>query len=306
MTILSLDSSAMSSKLENKMSTNDFAASQAVSQLWSIPRINLRKRPCATKMTNLESVNSAFLSGLFADVAKASENTSEELFSHQPKKVRIGKSKSIVRCERSFAILMKALNDASEDDPTVESCANSNTAIFGDSTNITSTIHRDDSLQYQLDCVTASSPSTATSKSADISSATGVAFPYLPATVSNSSYGNTMNNHTSNIYHPASSPITTLTHVISDLQTSITEKTSQTLANDTYGWFVEMEDESTNAMNSIITSTSTSCLPLIDSYFAPKDLAFTAHVAPKAENYDAELEWATAADTVDDVLGCFF
>jgi hypothetical protein len=36
------------------------------------------------------------------------------------------------------------------------------------------------------------------------------------------------------------------------------------------------------------------------------DLAFQAPTAPKAENYDAELEWATAADTVDDVLGEFF
>jgi hypothetical protein len=303
MTILSLDSSTISSKLEKIMSSSENTASQTVSQLWSIPRINLRKRPCATKMTNLESVNSAFLSGLFADVAKASENTSDDLFSHQPKKVRIGKCKSIARCERSFAVLMKALNDASEGDPSSESCANSNTAIFGDIANTISTIQRDNSLQYQLDCVTASSPSTASSKSADISSATGVVFPNLPATVSNSSYGNSMN--TSNSRHPASSPITTLTHVISDLQSSDTEKTSQTLANDTYGWFVEMEDES-NATNAISTPNSTSCLPLVDSYFAPKDLAFTAQVAPKAENYDAELEWATAADTVDDVLGCFF
>lgn len=306
MTILNLGSSTISTELEKIMPSNGGTTSQAMSQMWSIPRINLRKRPCATntKITNLESVNSAFLSGLFADVAKVTETNSNDLFNHQTKKIRVGKCKSIARCERSFAVLMKALNDASEDDPTSESCANSNTAIFGDaatSDNSTSSIHRDNSLQYQLDCVTSSSPSTATSKSADVSSATGVVFPNLPATVSNSSYGNNMN--TTN--HPASSPITTLTHVISDLQSSNTEKTSQMLGNDTYGWFVEMEDETTDTI-ALPTAVSTSCLPLVDPYFAPKDLAFTAQVAPKAENYDAELEWATAADTVDDVLGCFF
>ncbi len=286
MTLLSLDSSTVSSELEKIMSSNASNTKQAVSQVWSIPRINLRKRPCAAKMTNLESVNSAFLSGLFADVAKVAESPSEDPVSHQTKKIRT--SKSIARCDRSFAFLKKALNDGSSFD---ESCANSNTA----STN---------SLQYQLDCVTSFSPSsTATSKSADTSSATGVVFPNLPATISNSSCGNSMNSSSSR--HPASSPIPTLTHVISDLQSSNTEKTSQTVGNDTYGWFVEMEDETTMT-NAVPTPASTSCLPLVDPYFAPKDLAFTAQVAPKSENYDAELEWATAADTVDDVLGCFF
>ena len=272
-----------------------------VSQVWPIPRINLRKRPCASiKMTNLDSVNSAFLLGLFADVAKASVPNSDEISQNRAKKLRMGKSKSISRCERSLADLMRARNDSSESYPSTESCANANTAIFNHAaTSDTSSIRRDSSLQYQLDCVTTSIPSTATSKSADISSATAVVFPNLPATVSNSSYGNNMNT----INHPASSPITTLTHVISDLQSSNTEKPSQILANDTYGWFVEMEDES-SATYSIFTPTSS--LPLVNPYFAPKDLAFTAQVAPKADNYDAELEWATAADTVDDVLGCFF
>ena len=295
MTLLSLDSSTISSELEKIMASNsNNNTKQAVSQVWSIPRINLRKRPCAAKMTNLESVNSAFLSGLFADVAKVAEIPSEDPVSHQTKKIRT--SKSIARCDRSFAFLKKALNDASasaED----ESCANSNTAQLQDSAST-------NSLQYQLDCVTSSSSSsTATSKSADISSATGVVFPNLPATISNSSCGNSLNLSSR---HPASSPITTLTHVISDLQSSNTEKTSQTVGNDTYGWFVEMEEDETATANAVPTLTSTSCLPLVDPYFAPKDLAFTAQVAPKSENYDAELEWATAADTVDDVLGCFF
>ena len=36
------------------------------------------------------------------------------------------------------------------------------------------------------------------------------------------------------------------------------------------------------------------------------DLAFLAPTAPLACNHDEEVEWAKAADTVDDVLGDFF
>ena len=35
-------------------------------------------------------------------------------------------------------------------------------------------------------------------------------------------------------------------------------------------------------------------------------LAFSAATAPNAVSHDAEVEWAKAADTVDDVLGDFF
>ena len=49
--------------------------------------------------------------------------------------------------------------------------------------------------------------------------------------------------------------------------------------------------------------------PTADPYAAAcgvQGLAFQAHTAPKASNHDAEVEWAKAADTVDDVLGDFF
>lgn len=279
MTILALDSAVVSSELNKMIASKGPISPQSVPQGWSIPRINLRKRPCSSKMTNLESVNSAFLSGLFADVAMATQVSSSDAgdSSLQPsKKSRINKTKSMPRCERSFAVLMKALNQASNEDPNHESLTNFNTATILDATDQLFG-RRDNSLQFQLDCVSSSS-------STDVSSATSIAFPYLPATVSNSSYSNN-----------PSSPTSTLTHVISDLQSSVTEKIIPT-STETYGWFVEMEDE----------VSSTSQAPTLDRFFPPKDLAFSAHVAPKADNYDAELEWATAADTVDDVLGCFF
>jgi hypothetical protein len=305
MTILSLDSSTVSSEIENMISSNGSIPPQKLAQIWCIPKINLRKRPYSSKITKLESVNSAFLSGLFADVAKASstEDTgTPDNATHHSKKKRINKNKSIHRCDQSFAVLMKALNQACDNDPIVESCENSNTAGFWDGPSTTtpaaSNIYQYTSLVNQIDCF---SEKAKRFKSTDASSATSVPFPLLPATISNSSYGNNMN--TTGRNQNISSPVTTLTHVISDLQSSDTEKYSQMVTNDTYGWFVEMEDESTTIPQ---TGTSNDSLPVIDPYYNPKDLAFSAQVAPKAENYDAELEWATAADTVDDVLGCFF
>ena len=66
---------------------------------------------------------------------------------------------------------------------------------------------------------------------------------------------------------------------------------------DSYGWFVEMEDEPQEEPS------------IVDAYghsSSATSLAFLAPTAPLADNHDAEVEWAKAADTVDDVLGDFF
>ena len=101
-----------------------------------------------------------------------------------------------------------------------------------------------------------------------------LAFPHLPATVSATS-------------------CSTLTRSASDLQSSVTEKHEK----DSYGWFVEMEDESETA------SGVTSAYPVSDFF---GDLAFVAPTASKQTAHVDEVEWAKAADTVDDVLGDFF
>jgi hypothetical protein len=303
MTILSFDSTSISSELNLLCSPNGKDSPNSVSQIWSIPRINLRKRPFVRKASNLESVNSAFLSSLFAEVANATEDASTDTSPIQSKKVRHDHPKSMARCGQSFACLTHAVCEAHEKDPSCESYANSNTAKTLDPlvNSCSLQMNGKSSLGEQSDCLT--SLSSAPLNSADISSAGSVAFPSLPATVSNGSYGTNVN--TKSNQHPVSSSILTLTHVTSDLQSSDDEKSSHTLTNDTYGWFVEMEDESTPSCISPVPFHNTA-LPLMDPYLAPIDLAFSAQVAPKADNFDAELEWATAADTVDDVLGCFF
>lgn len=59
---------------------------------------------------------------------------------------------------------------------------------------------------------------------------------------------------------------------------------SYNIDKSSYGWFVELEEDDRN-----------------------EELAFTAVTAPKKNvDLDNEVDWACAADTVDDVLGDFF
>jgi hypothetical protein len=284
MTILALDTSVisdLSTVLKSKGPLNP-SSNGAQTALHAIPRINLRKRPFAVKKVNLESVNSAFFDGLFADVAKANEGSSCQDPSSLPKphkKTRLNKESIMSRCGRSFKILTEALDISTAGVPIPESPNQAATNLFPSSSAFPP--RHEDSLQFQLHCV---------SSCTDVYSAPSVAFPHLPPTVSDSSY---------------SASSSKLTRVISDLQSSGAENKNQT-NNDTYGWFVEMEDESTEAAaDAAASSALAKAIPSVGCPNTP-NLAFIAPTAPKAENYDAELEWAAAADTVDDVLGDFF
>jgi len=277
MTILSLDtavSAALKSGTIFSMDSSNRKMSEG-NQSRPLPtRINLRKRSSGSNFhqMNLGTVNSAFLSGLFADVAQV---TTEEDQPQQPsKKSKISKSKSLARCGRSFKQLVSVQEALGKASALMNSPVKANTSFF---------TKRQDSLHYQLDCVSSSSCSTADASSGGSKEGTTIAFPLLPSTVSNSSCNNNKQ----------------LTRVISDLQSSVTDTNSE--KTESYGWFVEMEDE--NTLNN--------AKPAADPYAATttagvQGLAFQAPTAPKANNHDAEVEWAKAADTVDDVLGDFF
>ena len=274
MTILALDTSVSSAIQSGALFPH--ASSQPKLQLNDdcrpFPtRINLRKRSSGSnfRRANLTTVNSAFMSGLFTDVAQATTVTCLE--DPQPtKKSRISISKSLARCERSFKEFATIQDEPDEKTNLIASIPDSpvkaNTSFFLD---------RQDSLIYQLDCVSSCS-------AADISSGnkrTKLAFPHLPPAVSNSCCNKN------------------LTRVVSDLQSSVAENTQQ---SESYGWFVEMEDEQT------LNSSERVVDPYAADTSGTSSLAFQAPTAPKAGNYDAEVEWAKAADTVDDVLGDFF
>ncbi len=134
-----------------------------------------------------------------------------------------------------------------------------------------------DSLHFQLNCVSDASKSScgrnAIVPKPTVGSAAILVFPNLPATVSDSSC------------HAG------LTRVNLVRQASIPEKPNK----ESFGWFVDLDDNQSPEANDSLPYTVSS-----DS------LAFQAPTAPKAVHDHEELEWAQAADTVDDVLGDFF
>eukprot|EP00545_Synedropsis_sp_CCMP1620_P006111 CAMPEP_0119025246 /NCGR_PEP_ID=MMETSP1176-20130426/33397_1 /TAXON_ID=265551 /ORGANISM="Synedropsis recta cf, Strain CCMP1620" /LENGTH=250 /DNA_ID=CAMNT_0006980741 /DNA_START=219 /DNA_END=971 /DNA_ORIENTATION=+ len=236
----------------------------------------------------MSSYNSAFLSGLFADIAKAnvtSEDKDSDLsqscermtlstnntnvITNCPspsKKSRISMTKSISRCEKSFGNLrMAAKPRKSFISPITES-----------------PVVRSDSLSYQLHCVSSSSSNESDAlQTVDIGK---LAFPHLPATVSNSSCS-----------HLASLTRRNSSQLLLEPETDPTK--------ECYGWFVTMDDDDDHTP---IPSPATTADPY-NSSSSLSALAFSAATAPKGANqHAAEVEWAKAADTVDDVLGDFF
>ena len=125
-----------------------------------------------------------------------------------------------------------------------------------------------DSLAFQLDCVSGEEEKSTSTDSAAI-----VAFPNLPATVSDSSCS------------------AGLTRANLIKQASSTEKQYK----ESFGWFVDLDDHQTVETRAGLPYTVSN-----------ENLAFQASTAPKSDNNDAEVQWAKAADTVDDVLGDFF
>lgn len=69
--------------------------------------------------------------------------------------------------------------------------------------------------------------------------------------------------------------------------------------SESYGWFVSMDDDIADPQNE--PSSAPMFLP-----DAKPDLAFNAITAPSAGNQDLEVQQALAADTIDDVLGDLF
>jgi hypothetical protein len=268
-------------------------------------RFSLRKRSIKDEreMVNLSSYNSDFLSGLFADVAKVSvlnefgieQKRGSELIapdeSDSPsaspstempanKKLRISMAKFTSRNFRSSCMNLSVLSEEVKSPKGI-------TEFFSRSSSTATAIkepalERQDSLEFQLHCVSSTTSTQDTTSSSDespkpkktVMDAGKIAFPHLPATVSDSSCS------------------AGLTRAKLDRQAS----TSENETKESFGWFVDLEGESASPEVSTGLSYTVSA----------DNLAFQAFTAPKRVNDDAELEWAKAADTVDDVLGDFF
>lgn len=279
-------------------------ASQQGSGPSSPGRFNLRKRsvPSDQPDVNLGSYNSDFLSGLFADVASAHQDSNDSQEEASPvqeqvedhsdprldttlsvKRSRTSLTKSISRCGRSFANLAHLQSPVAVelfDDCTMPSPAS--TSELGQS----SSMKRMDSLHFQLGCVGISPKSIKS-----VVDIVDMAFPHLPPTVSDSSckQGDL-----------TQKPV----RAVPDCETRCQ---ASSFANDgddkkeSYGWFVDMDDQDEEPEHSSEDPYATG------DHAAATDLAFQAPTAPKGKsNHQAEVEFALAADTVDDVLGDFF
>jgi hypothetical protein len=224
------------------------------------PRFSLRKRNTTDDQRGeiISSYNSDFLSGIFADIAKAtsSDDRDSSFPETQPsKKSRLSLTKSISRCGRSYANLAAV-------SPTPEQGRRFLHVRLPGAADAPKTQRA--SQQDLHHCVS----STSNDENSHFAK---LAFPQLPSSVKDTSSF-------------------TLTPTNKDQQTSDSEMPSK----DHYGWFVEMDDECTGLSVNAYNNTS------------QKNLAFLAPTAPKGVDQDAEVEWAKAADTVDDVLGDFF
>ena len=123
-----------------------------------------------------------------------------------------------------------------------------------------------------------------------------LAFPRLPPTVSDSSCNSNDLTHTP--VHAVQGRETLSSIVVGGY---LQRQQQQNV--DTYGWFVDMDLEEDNDRADVISAAQESCRASVND----EDLSFKAFTAPKkTSKLDDEVEWAKAADTVDDVLGDFF
>ncbi len=268
----------------------------------------------------LSSYNSDFLSGLFADVAKAnvlkelsielpsssSDSSSTEtacppsmfddissshivpdlMNSPRPtKKSRVSFRASSYRSRASCLNLLSQPKSSDRSDMSSPKGIAEISAIEKSN---------QDSLAYQLNCLDGSKQDVAPSTLSVLSSSkakkvskdvAALAFPNLPSTVSDSSCES--NNVTA----------TGLTRERCLIQHgSATENSTK----ESFGWFVDLDDnqDSSPFNGPWKGEKETSC----------QDLAFKAPTAPKqaTDHVQEEMEQAYAADTIDSVLGDFF
>lgn len=259
-------------------------------------RFNLRKRSHDNKKVTMSSVNSAFLDGLFADVARvaSTDEPADQTFAEDVstvseedarldcslsvKRSRLSLTKSFSRSGRSYKNLTEVSSPVGVDSfpATTQGPAITKTL----EASCSPSMERMNSLHFQLNCVDPSPSPKSVKSVVDI---IDMAFPHLPATVSDSSC-----NKQQDLTQP------------SDQQVSEPETPNAT-PTETYGWFVDLDAADGNDETEDIPADAYTRTP------SSLDLAFTAPTAPKrVSTYEAEVEWAKAADTVDDVLGDFF
>lgn len=182
-----------------------------------------------------------------------------------------------------------------------------------------------DSLAFQLDCLETHQESTSSLEGRPTTPATAIpttragavspstksqqvvkdvatlAFLNLPSAVSDSSCESSI--------HATIATGTGLTRVnaqvphgqVPEITASAQSSRDRSSGKETFGWFVDLDEQETKTESNVSTSTSCSNNKNVDS---DQDLAFQAPTAPKrSTNHVEEMEQAYAEDTIDSVLG---
>mmetsp|Transcript_895 Transcript_895/g.1454 ORF Transcript_895/g.1454 Transcript_895/m.1454 type:complete len:315 (-) Transcript_895:669-1613(-) len=267
-------------KIESDSSAEWTPLNPLLSQDSSCTQAYSRKRSCnqiSSQDPNqpfLSSYGSAFLSGIFADIAQASDEKpgASNPKSDEPhnKKIRTMPSAlTLGRPSKSFKALAGLTDGADNVAPSVETPLVP-FVVSPRSNQSTANIHHFKDQVRELQ---------------------GMAFPSLPQipnTISSSSFSS------SNLTAPS------LSRDVS--QASISSDMDQDSSDSDFGWFVSTDDDADSALIKE-RAMSVSTAPAFD------DLAFKARPAVGAvaePPQDTEVQQALAADTIDDVLGDFF
>ena len=270
--------------------------------------LHLKKRKCnlLSERTSPAEINTDFLSGIFQDLADANgdspgaESCTTQYTVPNPlsrttsvsfgdsfqndcarasKKARISPSNSLSRCSKSFA----DLRDGQTANPSLHLPTN---------------IARDHSSNCDIHSVSIDSTAANIVDQVFSDSISNIAFPCLPATVSASSCSS--NNLTQTSVQAAQVLETPSSNVEGN-------EHDDTHNKDAYGWFVDMDEKNVLDRFQAVAEASESCRAIASSDEAK--LAFASsdgNVKEPAVELDSEVQWAKAADTVDDVLGEIF
>lgn len=230
----------------------------------------------------LSSYGSAFLSGIFADIAQASEQ--DEVDGSDDPASHTGSTSEVTECFGSLQPCKKK----SRTSPTTSFGGHTKSylALSGLTEGAVSGVFPPH--------IVSPRPNKSANKiqlfNDQVQELQNLAFPslpHIPATISFSSCTSA-----------------NVGAVVTPREVSTEVSASDNDSSSAYGWFVstDADDDDDDTMPNDIPET-----PFTRYISSPDpDLAFKAVTAPSAENHDVEVQQALAADTIDDVLGDFF
>ena len=305
--------------------------------------LHLRKRKCnynerqQAPPLHAAQMNTDFLSGIFQDLAAcdvdvdveegdrtrsvtyaphdalvSSDSTSWSCCGRPAKKSRLSKTQTLSRCSKSFAKMeISAIAIRGPEDPLIPDGESLSSRSKQTPLSLDLSFSGDDDDVHPVLHVT--SDSTAAKMLVDHIFSDSITkfninfpdLPSLPATVSASSHACSSTNNLTRTSVEAPQEVFETPHLIHVAGKEHEHKLRDGYGSG-YGWFVEMDDEKLRERLQAVAAAFENCRAIAspeDAGSTALSLAFAASGPKKAVHLDSEVEWAKAADTVDDVLG---